>query len=56
MHRHGEDGRVPVRVIRTDVESMIARVAAEFIPRAPADPSRAPEIFNFKFPTEPQTD
>jgi acetate kinase len=35
-----EDGRAAVRVIRTDEESMIARAAAEFIPRAPADPSR----------------
>jgi acetate kinase len=36
------DGRVAVRVIRTDEESMIARAAAEFIPRAPADPSGEP--------------
>jgi acetate kinase len=35
-----EGGRVAVRVIRTDEESMIARAAAEFIPRAPANPSR----------------
>lgn len=31
-----EDGRVAVRAIRTDEESMIARAAAEFIPRSRA--------------------
>jgi acetate kinase len=35
-----EDGRVAVRVIRTDEESMIARAAAEFIPRTGADADR----------------
>ena len=32
-----EDGRVAVRVIPTDEESLIARAAAEFIPRTRAD-------------------
>jgi acetate kinase len=35
-----DDGRVAVRVIRTDEESMIARAAAEFIPWARADTDR----------------
>jgi acetate kinase len=34
-----EDGRVAVRVIPTDEESVIARAAAEFIPRAGAAPA-----------------
>ena len=35
-----EDGRVAIRVIRTDEEAVIARAAAEFIPgpRATTDP------------------
>jgi acetate kinase len=35
-----QDGRVAVRVIRTDEESVIARAAAEFIARARADSAR----------------
>ena len=35
-----EDGRVAVRVIRTDEESMIASAAAEFIPRSQAASAR----------------